>query len=114
MLFDLPTNVPITTVRFHTGYDMPSIPGLSLGADLLSESNRMVLTDNSLSVPGYARFDTSLRYAVPMAGTKTVWRAGVDNVFDRRAWKESPLQFGHVYLFPLAARTLRMSMEASW
>ena len=109
-----PTNVPITTVRIHAGYDMASIPGLSLAMDLLSESNRMVLTDNSLSVPGYARFDTSLRYAASVAGTKTVWRAGVDNLFDRRAWKESPLQFGHVYLFPLAARTLRMSMEASW
>ena len=40
------------------------------------------------------------------------WRAGVDNLFDQRAWRESPYQFGHVYLFPLAPRTLRVSLQA--
>ena len=109
-----PTNVPTITARFHADYDIASIPGLNLAMDVSHESNRMVLTDNSLSIPGYARFDTSLRYVASVAGTKTVWRVGVDNLFDRRAWKESPLQFGHVYLFPLAARTLRMSVEATW
>jgi iron complex outermembrane receptor protein len=41
------------------------------------------------------------------------WRVGLDNALDRRAWKESPTQFGHVYLYPLAPRTWRASLEAS-
>ena len=37
---------------------------------------------------------------------------GIDNVADTRAWKESPYQFGHAYLFPLAPRTWRVSVQA--
>ena len=109
-----PTNVPVTTLRFHAGFEMSDIPGLSLGADLLAEGNRMVLADNSVRIPGYARLDASLRYAHAVIGNKLVWRAGVSNLIDRRAWRESPLQFGHAYLFPLAPRTVRMSVESAW
>ena len=35
-----------------------------------------------------------------------------DNVTDRRAWRESPYQFSHAYLFPLEPRTLRVSLQA--
>ena len=47
-----------------------------------------------------------------MGSSNLVWRAGVDNLTDRRAWRESPYQFGHAYLFPLAPRTLRLSVQA--
>jgi iron complex outermembrane receptor protein len=40
-----------------------------------------------------------------------MWRAGVENVFDRRAWRETPTQYGHVYLFPLAPRTWNASLR---
>ena len=73
----------------------------------------MFLEDNSVSIPGYSRVDASLRFDSTLAGKTTLWRAGLDNVFNRRAWKESPLQFGHVYLFPLAPRTLRVSVDVS-
>ena len=109
-----PTNVPVTTLRLHGGFEVSDIPGLSLGADLLAEGNRMVLADNSVRIPGYARLDTSLRYAHAVIGNKLVWRAGVNNLIDRRAWRESPLQFGHAYLFPLAPRTFRLSVESAW
>ena len=109
-----PTNVPVTTLRLHGGYEVSDIPGLSLGADLLAEGNRMVLADNSVRIPGYARLDASLRYANAVVGNKLVWRAGVSNLIDRRAWREAPLQFGHAYLFPLAPRTLRLSVESAW
>ena len=46
------------------------------------------------------------------AGNAVTWRAGVDNVADRRAWRESPYQFGHAYLFPLEPRTFRVSVQA--
>jgi iron complex outermembrane receptor protein len=39
------------------------------------------------------------------------WRLGLDNATDRRAWRESPYQFGHSWLFPLAPRTLRVSLD---
>jgi iron complex outermembrane receptor protein len=38
----------------------------------------------------------------------------VDNVFDRRAWREAPYQFSHAYLYALAPRTWRASLEAAF
>ena len=71
----------------------------------------MVLPDNSATIPGYTRVDTGLRYATKLAGTATTWRAGIDNLFGERAWRESPYQFSHVYLYPLAPRTARLSVQ---
>jgi len=55
--------------------------------------------------------DASLRYETRLATTTLTWRAGIDNLFDRQAWREAPYQFGHVYLFPLAPRTARVSVQ---
>jgi iron complex outermembrane receptor protein len=106
-----PTNVPARTVRLQASYDVAAAPGLTLQANLSHESRRMVLPDNSATIPGYARVDTGLQYRTRMAGTQTTWRAGIDNLFDKRAWRESPYEFSHVYLYPLAPRTLRLSVQ---
>jgi iron complex outermembrane receptor protein len=108
-----PTNVPDRTLKLQTRYQVATVPGLSVQADALGVSDRMVLEDNSARIPGYAQFDLSTRYEQKLAGSTLTWRAGVDNLFDRRAWRESPFQFSHVYLYPLAARTFRLSVEAS-
>ena len=108
-----PPNVPATTLKLQARYDVTALPGLAVQAGLLAESDRMVLADNSARIPGYARADAGLRYAHSTGLGRVTWRAGIDNLFDRRAWRESPLQFGHVYLFPLAPRTLRLSVEAA-
>ena len=53
-----------------------------------------------------------LRFVQPGASGTLTWRAGIDNVLDKRAWRESPFQFGHAYLYPLPQRTLRVSLQA--
>ena len=106
-----PTNVPARTLKLQAAYDVAALPGLNLQAGLSYESRRMVLPDNSATIPGYARVDTGLRYTAKLAGTTTTWRAGIDNLFDKRAWRESPYEFSHVYLYPLAPRTLRLSVQ---
>ena len=106
-----PTNVPARTLKLLTTYDLASVPGLNLQAGLTHESRRMVLPDNSATVPGWTRVDAALRYDTRLAGTQTTWRAGIDNVFDKRAWRESPYEFSHVYLYPLAPRALRVSVQ---
>ena len=106
-----PTNVPLRTLKLQAGYDVAAVPGLNLQAKLVHESRRMVLPDNSATIPGWTRVDTALRYDTKIAGAQWVWRAGIDNLFDKRAWRESPYEFSHVYLYPLAPRTLRLSVQ---
>ena len=107
-----PTNVPARTLKAQVGYDVAALPGLSMRARVVHESERQVLPDNSAQIPGWTRFDADARYETKVAGVNWTWRAGVDNLFDKRAWRESPYQFSHVYLFPLEPRTLRVSLQA--
>jgi iron complex outermembrane receptor protein len=108
-----PTNVPAYTAKLQLGYRPPQLPGLQLLLDGVYESNRMVLPDNSLQIPGYTRFDLGLRYAQTVGNTRLVWRAGIENLLNERAWRESPFQFAHSYLFPLAPRTFALSLQAN-
>ena len=106
-----PTNVPAFTLRLQASYAVPAAAGLVLQTNATHESRRMVLPDNSVSIPGHTRVDTTARYATRLAGNLWTLRAGFDNLFDARAWRESPYQFSHTYLFPLAPRTMRLSMQ---
>jgi iron complex outermembrane receptor protein len=106
-----PTNVPARTLKLQTSYAVPQARGLTLLGGLVHESSRMVLPDNSAAIPGWTRFDLGARYEVKEGERRWILRAGIDNVFDKRAWRESPYQFGHAYLFPLAPRTLWVGLE---
>jgi iron complex outermembrane recepter protein len=107
----VPTNVPSRALKLQAAYEVAGAPGLSLQAGLVNESSRQVLPDNSASIPGWTKLDSGLRYETRIAGASTTWRAGIDNLLHHRAWRESPYQFSHVYLYPLAPRTVRFSVQ---
>jgi iron complex outermembrane receptor protein len=105
-----PTNVPERSVRLQAGYHFAAWPGSALIAGLAHEGARVVLPDNSISIPSWTRLDVGARLVQRLERYTLTWRLGVDNLADRRAWKEAPFQFGHAYLFPLAPRTWRASL----
>lgn len=110
-----PVNVPERTLRLGVEYRVETLPGLALQARLTAESDRHVLPDDpAVRIPGWSRIDLGARWRQVLGGQLLVWRVGVDNATDRRAWKESPYQFGHVYLYPLAARTWRASVQGAF
>ena len=108
-----PTNVPATVLRMHAAWRFASVPGLELSGRLSHEGKRNVLPDGSLQLPAWTRLDAALTFNTTLRGVATRWTLGVDNVFDRRYWKESPYQFGHVYLYPGAVRTVRLGVTAA-
>ncbi len=109
-----PVNVPEATLRASTQWRPAALPGLALQAAVVAEGDRLVLPyDASVHVPGWARLDLSAQWQHSLTGQRLVWRAGVDNVGDVRAWKETPYQFDHAYLYPLEARTWRVSVQIS-
>ena len=110
-----PENVPAATLRLSTEYRPATVQGLALLAGLAAESDRVVLPyDDRVRIPGWTRLDLGARWRQMVDGTPITWRVGVDNATDRRAWKESPYQFGHVYLYPLAPRTWRATVQAGF
>lgn len=106
-----PPNVPRHTLKAEAGYRVAAVPGLSLHGAVVHEGERMVLQDNSLRLPSWTRLDVALAHRHQAGTTTLTWRAGIDNLTDRRAWRESPFQFDHVYLYPLAGRTWRLSLQ---
>lgn len=107
-----PTNVPERTLKLQADHRLAALPGLTLQGGLVAVSGRMVLPDNSARIGGWSRIDLGARYDTRLGGSAVTWRVGVDNLADRRAWRESPYQFGHAYLFPMAPRTFRLSVQA--
>jgi iron complex outermembrane receptor protein len=108
-----PTNVPTNVLRAQTAWRVPGMAGLEWQTQWQREGNRAVLPDNSIMLPAWNRFDSSVRYAARMGATATTWTLGIDNLTNHRHWQEAPYQYGHVYLFPAAARTFRLAVQAS-
>lgn len=108
-----PPNVPEYALRAQAGWKFVSVPGLELQGQLSHEGRRSVLADESVTLPAWTRLDAALRYETKVGGTATSWTLGIDNVTNKRYWKESPFQFGHVYLYPGAPRTLRLAFTAA-
>lgn len=108
-----PANVPQHVLRLQAGWKIAALPGLELQGQLSREGGRSVLPDGSIRLPAWTRVDAALRYETRALGAATTWMLGIDNLFDRRYWKESPYQFGHVYLYPGAARAVRLSFSAA-
>ena len=89
-----PTNVPAVTARAAgaTGSVAGTRRACACSPPARYESAREVLPDNSVRIPSVTKFDLGARYETKSgAGTTWTLRAGVDNVFDRRAWRESAL-----------------------
>ncbi len=106
-----PTNVPASSLKAQAAYNVAALPGLALLGFVTTEGSRMVLPDNSIATPGWTRIDLAARYKHKLGSQNVVWRAGIDNLANRRAWKEAPYQYDHAYLYPLAPRTFHASIQ---
>ncbi len=110
----IPPNVPQRSLKLLAAYAVAQLPGLSVLANMAYEGQREVTPADTSQIPAWTRFDLGASYTQQVAATSLVWRAGVDNVFDRRAWREAPYQYDHAYLFPLEPRTFHASVEAKF
>ena len=106
-----PANVPERSARLQGRYDFGP---LALSALASYEGPRRIVPGESLELPGWTRWDLAARWRAIVGELPVTMRLGVDNVTDKRAWRESPYQFGHSYLFPLAPRTWRAALSGSF
>ncbi len=106
-----PVNVPRRTFKLRVSRDITAWPGLNLSSGFVYEGRRSVLPDNSVDLPAWTRIDLAARLNTTLAGRPATWRIGIDNATNTRAWRESPYQFSHVYLFPITPRSLRAAVQ---
>jgi iron complex outermembrane recepter protein len=103
-----PTNVPSNTLRLQSNYKIAD-SGWDVQNIAVRDGARAVTPSNDVALPAWWRWDLALGYQQSISGKNVQYRMGVDNVTDRRYWKGAPTQFGNYFLYPGAARTLRVS-----
>lgn len=106
-----PTNVPERLIKLSTGYTFQTPASITLQGDLVHEGRRWVDVDNTTRIPSWTRMDLSLRTTQQWQGQAVTWKLAVKNLFDKRAWREAPTSFDHIYLLPMAERTITASAQ---
>ncbi|MFY9960288.1 TonB-dependent siderophore receptor [Pseudomonas sp.] len=106
-------NVPNFRAAVQADYSLP-IPGLALLGGARYSASKYANQAGTVEVGSYAVFDLGSRYSTRIGGYDTVLRLMVDNVFDKRYWRDAGEYLGDGYLFQGAPRTARVSASVSF
>ena len=106
-------NVPSFRAAVQADYSLP-IPGLALLGGARYSASKYANQAGTVEVGSYAVFDLGSRYSTRIGGYDTVVRLMVDNVFDRRYWRDAGEYLGDGYLFQGAPRTARVTASVSF
>lgn len=107
-------NVPLLRAALQADYSIPGVPGLALLGGMRYSASKYANQEGTVEVGGYTVFDLGSRYRTRIAGYDTVLRLTVDNLFDKRYWRDVGDYLGDNYLFQGAPRTARLSASVSF
>ena len=109
------TNVAPFTASLAATWAVAGVRGLDWSNRLFYSASKPVTRDNAIELPAFWQLDTALSYTERRGANTVTWRLGIDNVFDRRYWREAPTQWwGGTYLFPAPPRSLRASVQVAF
>lgn len=107
-------NVPKLRASVYADYALPWVNGLAvLGGVQYSASKNANRTGN-VEVGDYALVNIGSRYTTQVDGYETVFRLSVDNLFDKRYWRDAGEYMGDDYLFQGAPLTARLSASINF
>ncbi|MFJ3044758.1 TonB-dependent siderophore receptor [Herbaspirillum chlorophenolicum] len=104
-------NVPRLRSAVYADYAVPGADGLNVMGSWLYSGSKPATRDGSVSLPAVHVFNAGLRYKLRLAGHETTLRLNVDNLFDKRYWKDAGQYLGDSYLHLGAPRTARLSLQ---
>ncbi|KAA6169550.1 TonB-dependent siderophore receptor, partial [Pseudomonas veronii] len=107
-------NVPKLRASLHGDYSIPGIPGLALLGGVQYSASKYANRTATVKVDDYAVFDVGGRYSTKVGDYDTVLRLAVDNLFDKRYWRDVGESAGDGYLFLGAPRTARLSATVNF
>ena len=104
--------VPRYQALIGAEWDIPALTGLTLQAYVQRRGSQYVNIDNTAKIPAWTRVDLGARYATKIDGHNVVWRAGVDNVTDKKYWATVGNSFGQ--LTQGMGRVYKLSMSVDF
>ncbi|QLF94673.1 TonB-dependent siderophore receptor [Pseudomonas sp. ABC1] len=107
-------NTPKLRTSLSADYRVPGIDGLALLGGMQYSASKYADYAGQAKVGGYALFNLGSRYSTRIEGYETVFRLTVDNLFDKRYWRDVGDFAGDGYLFQGAPRTARLSATVNF
>lgn len=80
-----PAAVPTNNLSAGLDWDTP-VQGLSVNGRVVHTSRTYMLDTNTLSFPAYERYDLGARYSTAISGKPVVFRATIENLFNKAYW----------------------------
>lgn len=107
------TNVEPFSATVSLGWQ--PTPQLRWQNTLTFNGGKPVTRDNTVRLPASFQWDTWTSYQFTSGNTAMTLRFGIDNLLNRRYWRDAPTQsWGGTYLFAASARTLRLGLQANF
>ncbi len=86
---------PAFMAKLGVEYDLPSLPGLTLNANVNHTGKRYANNTNTLSLPSFTVLDIGARYETEVRGNPLTLRATVQNVTNEAYWAGGSLAGGY-------------------
>jgi iron complex outermembrane receptor protein len=99
--------IPNWRAVMFADYQLPQVEKMSAQGGWTYVSSKPVTMDDSLSVPGYHKFDAGLRYVDKVGKSKATYRLFVENLFDKFYWRDVSQTYGSNTLYPGIPRIFR-------
>jgi iron complex outermembrane recepter protein len=99
--------IPNWRAVLFADYQLPQVEKMSVQGGWTYVSSKPVTMDDSLSVPGYHKFDAGVRYVDKVGKSKATYRLFVENLFDKFYWRDVSQTYGSNTLYPGIPRIFR-------
>ena len=106
-----PINVPKYILRGMAEYRYASVVGLRSGLRISHEAERNVTENGDIMLPAWTTLDATTHYDTKVNHVASTWTLAINNLTDKRYWRESPKQYGQHFLYPGAPRTVRATLQ---
>nr|WP_277606301.1 TonB-dependent siderophore receptor [Acinetobacter sp. NIPH 2699] len=107
-------NVPKVRFASYLSYQVPQVDGLRLLTGMQYSSSKYANKSGTAKVSGYTIFNVGTAYNFRAYGYDNTLRFNVDNVFNKKYWRDAGSFFGDDYLFLGAPRTAQLSWNVSF
>lgn len=107
-------NVPNLRASLYADYALPWVDGLALLGGVQYSASKYADRVGNVSAGGYSVVNVGSRYTTRIEGYETVLRLSVDNLFDKRYWRDTGEYLGDDYLFQGAPLTARLSATVNF
>ncbi|MCO8312568.1 TonB-dependent siderophore receptor [Pseudomonas mandelii] len=107
-------NVPTLRANLYGDYALPWFDGLALLGGVQYSASKYANRQGEVQTGAYAIFNIGSRYSTRIDGYDTVFRLTVDNLFDKRYWRDAGEYMGDGYVFQGAPLTARLSASINF